>query len=72
MKSWTCCRLNCYLHQFLIVNADPLALPNKILLLVARGVGSVKLGRGQLEFRGGTEKKLNLSSIKPHVIYVYF
>ena len=36
------------------------------------GVGSVKLGRGQLEFRGGTEKKLNLSSIKPHVIYVYF
>ena len=37
-----------------------------------RGVGSVKLGREQLEFRGGTEKKLNLSSIKPHVIYVYF
>ena len=37
-----------------------------------RGVGSVKLGRGQLEFRGGTEKKLNLSSIKPHEIYVYF
>ena len=42
------------------------------MCVVSRGVGSVKLGRGQLEFRGGTEKKLNLSSIKPHVIYVYF
>ena len=41
-------------------------------MIQSRGVGSVKLGRGQLEFRGGTEKKLNLSSIKPHVIYVYF
>ena len=38
----------------------------------SRGVGCVKLGTGQLEFLGGTEKKQNLNSIKPHVIYVYF
>ena len=29
-------KINCYLHQFLIVNADPLALPIKILLLIVR------------------------------------